>query len=229
MIVSKIVRPVVVRSILIFYLLSLYPVYALARQQKRPLSKKLNVAVLDFAARTGLTDNEAASLSDVFQAKLVQSGDFVVVDRARIKQILTEQGFQQSESCSQVECIVEAGKILKVEKMFAGAISKIGKTFSVNIQLINISTAEIQLNKARSYQGDIDDLVTEIIPDMADELMAELTGREYTAKSGSTWLYYIGGAVLVGGGAAAYILLNKETTPPTPQPTPLPDPSSFPQ
>jgi TolB-like protein len=227
MVSPRFVRPFVVRFILILYILSIVPLYTFARQEKRTQSKKINIAVLDFGARAGITDNEAASLSDVFQAKLVQSGDFVVVDRARIKQILTEQGFQQSESCSQVECIVEAGKILKVQKMFAGAVSKIGKTFSVNIQLIDISTAEIQLNRARNYQGDIDDLVTEIIPEMADELMAELTGRKYEAKSGSTWYYYVG-AALVGGGAAAYFLLKKDESTP-PQVKELPDPTAFPQ
>ena len=90
-------------------------------QQQRQQRERLNIAVMDFDARGGLTREEAATLSDAFQAQLAGMGDFVLVDRARIRQILEEQGFQQSEACSQVECIVEAGKILNAPR---GAASK---------------------------------------------------------------------------------------------------------
>jgi len=92
-------------------------IFAQAQTQKQ--KQKLNIAVMDFDAREGLSRGEAASLSDLFSSQLVATEEFIVVDRNRIKNILTEQGFQQSEACSQVECIVEAGKILKVQKMFA--------------------------------------------------------------------------------------------------------------
>ena len=113
--IQKLLRPSLVRVMLAVYTVSLCSPFAFARQQT-PQSKKLNIAVLDFDARGGLSKEEAASLSDIFQAQLVQMGEFIVVDRNRIKSILEEQGFQKSEACSQVECVVEAGKILKVEK-----------------------------------------------------------------------------------------------------------------
>jgi hypothetical protein len=145
-------------------------------------SRKIHIAVLDFDAREGIGRGEAASLSDIFCSELVQTGKYVVVDRNRIKAILNEQGFQQSEACSSVECIVEAGKILKVEKIFAGVIGKIGRLYTINIQLIDISTAQIQDNKNRQHDGDIEELATKIIPEIASEMTFNLTGEEVSVQ-----------------------------------------------
>lgn len=187
-------------------------VHAQQRSQQQP--KKQNIAVLDFDARAGITKEEAASLSDIFQSQLVDMGEFIVVDRQRIKSILQEQGFQQSEACSQTECIVEAGKILKVDKMFAGTIGKVGRTYNVNISAIDIATAQIVINKSRQYSGEIDDLASEIVPEMANEIAQEMLGKRVassvrTSGGGSTWYYYVGGVILAGGGAAAFLLKPK--------------------
>lgn len=228
MIVNKFKSPPLIRFALAIYLTSLFPILSPAQQKQ---AKKINVAVLDFDARIGLLKGEAASLSDVFQSQLVETGEFVVIDRARINEILVEQGFQQTEACSQVECIVAAGKILKVEKMFAGVVSKLGKTFTVNIQLIDIATAQIQLSKSRQHAGEIDDLVSDVIPSMAADMASELLGKKVTARvsssgGASSWFWYVGGALVAGG--AAYIVLGKKSTATAVKPTALPDPSPFP-
>lgn len=71
----------------------------LSQQNDAPI-KKLYIAVMDFAARDGVSSGEAASLSDLFSAQMVATEEFTIVDRSRIKNILEEQGFQQSEACS---------------------------------------------------------------------------------------------------------------------------------
>ncbi len=206
------------------------------RTQQRPAQpKKLNIAVLDFDSRGGITKEEAASLSDIFQAQLVQMGEFIVVDRNRIKAILQEQGFQQSEACSQVECIVDVGRILKVEKMFAGTIGKVGRIFNVNIQLIDIATAQIVSTKSRQHGGALEDLATDIIPEIAQEMAREMTGKDVRARvtssgGGIPWYYYVGGAVVAGGIAAAVLMGGGgDDGGGGSTGTPLPDPPAFPQ
>ena len=225
-----------IRFLIAAYLFSIAAPFALS-QQKTKATKKLNVAVMDFDARGGISKEDAASLSDAFQAQLVETNEFVVVDRNRIRAILNEQGFQQSEACSQVECLVEAGKILKVEKMFAGTIGKVGRIFTVNIQLIDVATAEIINNKSRQHSGDIEDLLTDIIPNLAAEMAKDLTGNDVEARvvsssgGGSKWLWYVGGAVVLGGGAAA-LLSSKKSSSSSPNNnnsgSSLPDSPSFP-
>ncbi len=203
-------NPSLIRFVLFVFLFSVAVPSVLA-QENTLQKKKMHVAVLEFEPRGGVSKEDAASLSDAFQGQIIETNQFIVVDRNRIKSILQEQGFQQSEACSGVECIVEVGKILKVEKMFAGTIGKVGKIFTVNVQVIDIATAQIEQNKSRQHDGDIEDLLTDIIPEIAAGMSKELTGEEVEVASGTTggsssWLWYTLGGLAVAGGAAALIM-----------------------
>jgi hypothetical protein len=215
-----------VHCCILVFLLTLFPSLVIA-QQKQP--KKLNIAVLDFDSRGAMTKNEAGSLSDIFQSYLVDAGEFIVVDRARIRTLMAEVGFQESGVCSDVECVVEAGKILKVEKMFAGTIGKVGKIYSINIQMINVATARIEINKSRQYDGNVEGIAGTVIPEIVEEILTQMTGREVKVRRisfGTSWLWYAGGAILIGGGVAAYLLLKPSETQ---QPKSLPVPPTLPQ
>ncbi len=205
-----------VRSFLFLGFLSVLLSSAAPSQEQ---NKKLFIAVLDFVTRGGLSAEEGLTLSDNFTSLLVSTGDFVVVDRDRIKEILKEQSLQATGICSDKECVVEIGKILKVQKMFSGTIGRVGKTYSINIQSIDVATAQIQATETRQYAGEVDDLLSSVIPEMAQKIAQKLLGKDVkvgAASGGSSWLWYVGGAALIGGGASAYLLLNqKKSTSPT--------------
>ena len=206
------------------YLLSLFPVVVFPQEKK----KKLNIAVLDFDSRGAMSKDEAASLSDIFQSYLVDTGEFIVVDRARIKTLMQELGFQQTGACSEVECVVEAGKVLKVEKMFAGNIGKVGKIYNINIQMIDVTTAQIEINRSKPFSGTIEEIAETIIPQMAEGIVTQILGKPAKVEApsgGLSFWWYAGGLVVLGGGAAAYVLLNKEKQTPTEV---LPNPPAFP-
>ena len=127
--------------------------------------------------------------------------------------------------------MVEAGKILKVEKMFAGSIGKVGKIFNVNVQLIDVQTSQILQTMSKQHSDDIEELVSDIVPTMADDLGGELTGNTELVQSrrgSSTWLWYVLGGVAVAGGAAAAVLSSSKNNPPSSTTTPLPDSPAFP-
>jgi TolB-like protein len=226
-------NPFLTRLVLAVFLISIIAPVA-SGQEKQLQRKKLNVAVLEFDARGGISKEDAASLSDAFQGQIIETHEFIVVDRNRIKSILQEQGFQQSEACSQVECIVEVGRILKVEKMFAGTIGKVGKIYTVNIQVIDVATAQILQNKSRRHDGEIEELLTEVIPELASEMVKELTGNEVQVSTGTTsssskkWFWYVGGAA-VAGGVAVLVLSKKKDEEKRPEQLPMPpDPNNIP-
>jgi hypothetical protein len=209
---SKFNSPSFVYVCLIVFLVTLFPISVLSQQRTK---KKLNVAVLDFDTRGAITKDEATSLSDMFQSYLVDTKEFNVLDRARIKAILEELGFQQTGVCSDVECVVEAGKLLKAEKMFAGTIGRVGKIYSINIQLIDVATAQIEDNKSRQHDGAVEAIAESIIPEIVEEITTQMVGKEIKVKrmrAGTSWLWYAGGVVLVGGGVAAYLLLKPQET-----------------
>ncbi len=207
---TKFCSPVLVRLCLIAYLITLLPVVVSSQQKK----KKLNIAVLDFDSRGAMSRDEAASLSDIFQSYLVDTREFVVVDRSRIKTLMEEMGFQQSGVCSEVECVVEAGKILKVEKMFAGTIGKVGRIYNINIKMIDVATSQIEINRSKPYDGTIEEIAQTVIPEMAEGIVSQIVGKEVkvaeTSGGGLSFWWYAGGLAVLGGGAAAYVLLNKE-------------------
>jgi len=130
-------------------------------------SAKPQVAVLDLDARD-IDASEAATLTDQFRGYLVNLGTFVVLERRRMKEVLQEQGFQQT-GCTIEECAVRAGRMLNVQKIVGGGIGKIGKTYAINISMVDVESGRIEKSITRKYGGEIEGLL-EILRDIAHEM-----------------------------------------------------------
>ena len=130
--------------------------------------EKIHIAVLDFSNTGGLSKFETVTLSTRLSSMLVKTEAFVVLERGKMDEILNEQGFQQS-GCTTTECAVEVGKLLNVQKMVSGSIGKIGKTYTIDISLIDVRTAQIERSFIRDYKGEIDGLL-QIMQEIADQI-----------------------------------------------------------
>ena len=108
--------------------------------------------------KQGVTNDEASALSDRLRLELFKTMSFTVVERAMMEQILKEQGFQQS-GCTTNECIVEVGRLIGVEQIAGGSISKIGSTYSVSARLVSVETGKILKTATYDFRGEIDDLL----------------------------------------------------------------------
>ena len=126
------------------------------------------IAVLDFDGK-GVTNDEASALSDRLRLELFNTMSFTVVERAMMEQILKEQGFQQS-GCTTNECIVEVGRLIGVEKIAGGSISKIGSTYSVSARLVSVETGKILKIATYDFRGEIDDLLISGMKQIAIQL-----------------------------------------------------------
>lgn len=105
-------------------------------------SQKLQVAVLYFEGR-GISKDVSNILTDRFRSELVNTEKFVVLERSKVNEILSEIGLQYS-GCTTLECAVKVGEILNVQKMIAGSIGKIGQTYTVDILFIDVETSQIE-------------------------------------------------------------------------------------
>ncbi len=121
----------------------------------------MRIAVLDFGTSGGLSDMEAITLTNRLRSMLVKTNAFVVLERGKMDEILTEQGFQQT-GCTTAECAVEVGKMLNVQKMVSGTIGKLGRTWTMDISLIDVETSQIEKSFFQDYKGEIDALLTEM-------------------------------------------------------------------
>lgn len=151
-------------TILFLYGLSFIGFDAFAQE---PAPTKFHIAVLNLEGR-GISENEVATLSDQLRGHLVSLNTFVVLDRSAMEEILQEQGLQQS-GCTVTECAVRVGRVLNVQKIVAGSIGKIGKTYAINISMIDVESSRIERSFNRNYQGEIDGLL-EILKDIAQEI-----------------------------------------------------------
>ena len=118
----------------------------------------IRIAVLDFSTSGGLSKMEAVTLTNRLRSMLVKTNAFVVLERGKVKEILIEQGFQQL-GCTTTECAVEVGKMLNVQKIVSGTIGKLGRTWTMDISLIDIESSQIEKSFFQDYKGEIDELL----------------------------------------------------------------------
>ena len=74
----------------------------------------------------GITKDEAKVLTSALRSELISTANFKVLERDKMNEILTEQGFQQTGVCNETSCLVEMGQLLGVTQMIAGSIGKVG-------------------------------------------------------------------------------------------------------
>jgi len=91
------------------------------------------------------------------RVELQGTGYFRVCDRANIETVMAEIGFQQT-GCTSSECVVQVGRVLGVEKIISGSISKLGDTYIISLQIIDVATALVERSvseKAACTEGDL--------------------------------------------------------------------------
>ncbi|MCP4633200.1 MAG: hypothetical protein GY855_09770, partial [candidate division Zixibacteria bacterium] len=106
--------------------------------------EKTAVAVADLDV-TGVSEEEAQVLSSRLIAEVWKTRKYEVLERQKMDDILTEQGFQISGACEdQAKCLLEIGKLLPVEKIIGGSVGKIGNTWTVTLRMIDIGSGRIE-------------------------------------------------------------------------------------
>ncbi|MBU4444714.1 PEGA domain-containing protein, partial [bacterium] len=126
------------------------------------------VAVIDFEAK-GVSEIEVSALTDRLRDELFKTGQYKVMERAMMEEILKEQGFQLS-GCTSDECVIEIGKLIGVEQIIGGSISKVGNVFSVSSRMISVETSEVSRVANYDFTGDIGTLLTQGMKNAAIQL-----------------------------------------------------------
>ena len=158
------------------FLLPLQPTFP------QPPSKP-RIGVLQFSAKNvSATDADAAG--ELFTSELVMTGIFDVVDRKNIQTLLSEVHFQLS-GCTDSSCAVEVGRILSLEYMISGSVIKLGRTLAINIQMIDVETAQI-VHTVRKEFRTIEDTY-KIIPKLVRQFIKApgISGNETGPPAGS--------------------------------------------
>ena len=140
-------------------------------------SRKITVAVVDFTDHTGkgLRDIDQVS-TEILSTLLHNTGIFSVVERAKLKSIITEQGFTMSGLVDSTKNAVQVGKLLGADFLITGSILTYGEktvTFkgygittekiitelSLNLKILDVNTGNIEHASLLSAQDE--ELITD--------------------------------------------------------------------
>ena len=130
--------------------------------------QKITLAIMGFEA-TNIDAAEVKILTDRLTTKMAQAGKFIIIERARMNEVLAEQGFQQS-GCVSSECAVEAGSMLGVEIIVTGSIGKLGDLYTMDVRAISVESGKILNQASRDCECKISTVLTEVIPYIAGQL-----------------------------------------------------------
>ncbi|MBN2425013.1 MAG: hypothetical protein JXR46_12065 [Calditrichaceae bacterium] len=116
-----------------------------------------SIAILELDG-IGIAEPDAFALSNRLITEVFKTGYFNVLEREKMNEILKEQGFQMS-GCTSSECMVQAGKLLNVQQILGGSVSKVGGYYSVELRLIDVESGQILKVSNEDVQGNIEDVL----------------------------------------------------------------------
>ena len=67
--------------------------------------------------------------------------------------------------------MVEIGRLIGVEKIIGGSISKVGNVYSVSSRIVNVETGEIEKSEIYDHIGEIGQLLTNGMREVAIGLL----------------------------------------------------------
>ncbi|MEE9307780.1 MAG: CsgG/HfaB family protein, partial [Spirochaetia bacterium] len=91
-----------------------------------------HVAVLNAILAPGIDPTVTVPVTDKIVEELVNSGKFVVIDRANVGQILQEKEFQLSSGIVRNEEIRQAGEYLGADFVIVANASRVGSTYVIS-------------------------------------------------------------------------------------------------
>ena len=131
--------------------------------------QNITIAVFDFE-NNGLETNEVRQLLTRLESELVKLGDFKVVERTKIDEVLKEQKLQMS-GCVE-ECLIDVGEILGANQIILGSIGKIGGLYTLSAKLVDVESGELLM----ASDFDAENGLRELLQIGLKEVAYELTG-----------------------------------------------------
>lgn len=126
-------------SMLFIWQLLLLPTFAFAQEMETAL--RINLAVPEFVGN-GVDQSEASVATGFFRAELVVANGINVMARESMDTILNEQKNQLSGFSDQLAA-VQIGKILNVQQLAIGYISRLAEGYYITVNLVDVETGKI--------------------------------------------------------------------------------------
>ncbi len=132
------------------------------------------IAVLSLEAKN-VSKETAEAVADILSTELFNSQRFIVIERQAITRILEEQKLQMT-GVTDMGTAVEIGKLLNVQKIMIGSVSRLGDSYIVNTRLVDVKTGALELaQNAKSDHGEegLTSAISELVSHISEKVMVE--------------------------------------------------------
>ena len=140
------------------------------------------IAVLNFNARTGVTQMEVDGLSSIFNTYFTPKGA-EIVERTSVDKILQEQKFQNSRFTN--TDMVALGEMLNVSLVVVGDINVVMEQYNVDVRVVNVQTGTIVAKDGTSFSkgGSYRDMMKELGERLSKSLELEIENLQITSDN----------------------------------------------
>ncbi len=193
------------RTVLTLILAAVAVATAPAQQQKK------RVAVMDFdyatvksysAAIFGTDQDIGKGIADLIVEKLVQGGQYTVVERKQLDKIIAEQNFSNSDRADS-NTAAQIARILGVNAIITGSITQFGrddKSTGVGGGAANVVSGHFGLGKVKTSDAKaVVGISARMINTDTAEIIAAVKGLGESSRKGTS-LFGAGGGASRGGG-----------------------------
>lgn len=138
------------------------------------------IAVLPFSSEEKISPAVLTYLTEVFTVEMVNSNNFVVVERSKLDAALKEMKFQRGELFDEGSA-VELGKMSGAEMVFFGTIFRFGNRNIVSVKGMDIKTATLKY--AKQANGDTDVQLEKAVKTIASQISKDEHGVAVGSES----------------------------------------------
>jgi len=111
------------------------------------------IVVMDIETGSGVETSLSVPITMVVIDEVTSWGAYQVMDRARREEILKEKGFKWGD-CREADCYRQAGKLIGAAFVVTGRIDKVGSSYLMVLQRVNIESGMVESTARETVTGD---------------------------------------------------------------------------
>jgi len=133
-----------------------------ARRAATSDSGKLKVAVMELTMPADVRRELAATVNGTVAETLDKLGAFSAISSREVAQMLELEANKQLMGCDTGSCLADIGGALGADYLVTGTLNVSGGTYTVQLQLTNISQSRVDGRASREYSGNEAGLMEEV-------------------------------------------------------------------
>ncbi|MBP7735629.1 MAG: hypothetical protein KA369_06610 [Spirochaetes bacterium] len=145
-------------------------------------NKKMRIAIMDFSPK-GISVKDSRTISELIRNDMINTGEYIVVERDQMNKILFEQGFQMT-GCTEDSCAVQAGKLLSANKILVGSLIQLDEKIIITGRIVDVEkgSADFSEKIATESRSNLDATAERFVKRLTDRMLGKKPEPEKKTK-----------------------------------------------